>query len=87
MINNKLKVGDIVKPFDGSYTMSIKDTVLEATYGIDINYEEWKILALNCKVPASDVTNDNDTIIQSATGRVVFIKERFLNFIRKSQRS
>ena len=88
-----MKVGEIVRVLDGSYTLEIKDNKLEATSGTSLVAEgSFIIIATNCSLPGKTVRlywdkhaeERNDTIIKSiSSDRIVFIQKRFLTSVHK----
>jgi len=75
-----MKVGDKVKVFDGSYSLSIKSGKLEPNYGLYLKrYGSHTVVAIDCDLPAAGNDERNDTvIIADSNGIVTFIQENFL---------
>ena len=84
---NKFKEGDIVKPHDGSYAVTInEDGRKEDIHGINIIPSKFEIIGIDCDLPArvSNPDERNNTILRALdNNQIVFIQSRMVTLVHR----
>lgn len=81
-----MKIGSKVKVIDGSWSLRLDNKKFERSYGIQLAGREFEVLHTDMKLPSTDDGTFNNTIIKDVNNNeIVFIQERFLREMPKSQ--
>ena len=91
----KLNKGDIVRPFDGSYSLGIRGNGrFYARHGIDLKKHEFEVIATDCKLPAENSLSEiagcqtkyNDTILRDVkSDEIVFIQSDLVKKVEEEK--
>lgn len=70
----KFKEGDIVRAFDGSYSVKISQDGRIRITG-NVTKEDMEVIAINCNMPSDNENQRTDTILRSVNDGIVYFMQ------------
>ena len=73
------KKGDLVRVFDGSWTLAIENSAFRHAYGVELTGRDFEVLNTDLKLPSTDDGQFNTMIIKAKdNGQIVYIQDRMV---------